>query len=117
MAMQPPQDGAASVNDLGLGERISVRQAQIDAFCRAWKIREFALFGSVLRDDFRPDSDIDVLVEFEPDTHPGFRGWNRMVEELEGLLGRQVDIVEKDLVANPYRRRHILRNQRILYAA
>lgn len=117
MAMQPPQDGAASVNDLGLGERIPVRQAQIEAFCRAWKIREFALFGSVLRDDFRPDSDIDVLVEFDADSHPGFRGWGRMVDELEALFGRHVDIVQKELVVNPYRRGHILRNQRILYAA
>jgi uncharacterized protein len=96
---------------------IQVPQEQIEAFCRKWKIRELALFGSVLRDDFRPDSDVDVLVEFEEGFHPGFRGWNRMVKELEEFFGRKVDLVQKELVVNPYRRRHILRHQQVLYAA
>jgi predicted nucleotidyltransferase len=96
---------------------IQVPREQIEAFCRKWKIREFALFGSVLRDDFRPDSDVDVLVEFEEGFQPGFRGWNRMVEELEAFFGRKVDLVRKELVVNPYRRRHILQNQHVLYAA
>ena len=96
---------------------IQVPREQIEAFCRKWKIREFALFGSVLRDDFRPDSDVDVLVEFEEGFHPGFRGWNRMVEELEALFGRTVDLVRKELVVNPYRRRHILANDQVLHAA
>jgi uncharacterized protein len=112
-----PTNGAVSLDQLGLGERIPVRQEQIEAFCRKWKIREFALFGSVLRDDFRPDSDVDVLVEFEAEYHPGFRGWNSMIEELEAMFGRTVDLVRKELVVNPYRRRHILQNQEILYAA
>ena len=93
---------------------IQVPREQIEAFCRKWKIRELALFGSVLRDDFRPDSDVDVLVEFQDDFHPGFRGWNRMVEELEALFGRKVDLVRKELVVNPYRRQHILRNQQVV---
>lgn len=96
---------------------VEVPQEQIEAFCRKWKIREFALFGSVLRDDFRPDSDVDVLVEFEEDYHPGYRGWNRMVDELEALFGRPVDLVRKELVVNPYRRRHILQHHEVLYAA
>ena len=96
---------------------VDVPQEQIAAFCRKWKIRELALFGSVLRDDFRPDSDVDVLVEFEDGYHPGFRGWNRMIEELEATFGRTVDLVQKTLINNPYRRRHILQHQQVLYAA
>jgi predicted nucleotidyltransferase len=110
-------NAAVSVDDLGIADRIPVRQEQIEAFCRRWKIRELALFGSVLRDDFRGDSDVDVLVEFEGDYHPGYRGWNRMIEELEALFGRTVDLVRKDLVVNPYRRRHILQHHEVVYAA
>jgi predicted nucleotidyltransferase len=96
---------------------VDVPQEQIEAFCRKWKIREFALFGSVLRDDFRPDSDVDVLVEFEEDYHPGYRGWLAMEDELQTLLGRDVDLVEKSSVVNPYRRRHIMANHQVVYAA
>ena len=115
--MQPPPDGAASVNDLGLGERIPVRQPQIDAFCRAWKIREFALFGSVLRDDFRPDSDIDVLVEFEPDARYSLFDFLEMEEQLTTLFGRKVDLVQKGAVRNPFVRHHIRHNRRTVYNA
>lgn len=108
---------AVAVDELGIAERIPVRQDQIEAFCRKWKIREFALFGSVLRDDFRPDSDVDVLVEFEGGYHPGYRGWLAMEEELQALLGRRVDLVEKSSVVNPYRRRHILADHQVLYAS
>jgi predicted nucleotidyltransferase len=117
MSTQSEENGTATLDALGIGERIPVRQEQIEAFCRKWKIREFALFGSVLRDDFRPDSDVDVLVEFEDAYHPGFRGWNDMVEELEAVFGRRVDVVQKELIVNPYRRRHILQHQYVLYAA
>ncbi len=60
--------------------RIAIPQDKIADFCRRWKITEFALFGSVLRDDFRPDSDVDVLVTFAPDARWGlfpFTTWNR----------------------------------------
>jgi predicted nucleotidyltransferase len=96
---------------------VEVPQEQIEAFCRKWKIRELALFGSVLRDDFYPDSDVDVLVEFEGDDHPGYRGWLAMEEELQTLLGRDVDLVEKSSVVNPYRLRHILASHQVVYAA
>ncbi len=89
-------------------------------FCKRWKIREFALFGSVLRDDFRPDSDIDVLVSFEPN-HP----WSlldhvRMQDELGSMLGRSVDLLTRSSVErsdNPYRRDRILSSARTIYAA
>jgi len=97
--------------------RIQVSQEQIEAFCRKWKIRELALFGSVLRDDFRPDSDVDVLVEFASDARHSLFDRMEMIEELEALFGRQVDLVRKELVVNPYRRQHILANHQVMYAA
>ena len=96
---------------------VSIPQEQIAAFCRKWKIREFALFGSVLRDDFRDDSDVDVLVEFEDGYHPGYRGWLEMEDELRAIFGREIDLVQKDAVVNPYRRRHIMADQQVVYAA
>ena len=112
----PPADNAIiSVDELDLGERIPVRQEQIEAFCRKWKIREFALFGSVLRDDFRPDSDIDVLVEFEPDSGHSLFEFYDMEQELRALFGRKVDLVEKGAVTNPFVRHHIRHNRRTVY--
>jgi uncharacterized protein len=113
-----PTDGGGtiSLDELGIAERVPVTQAQIEAFCRKWKIRELALFGSVLRDDFRPDSDVDVLVEFSSDAHHSLFDRMEMVEELEEIFGRSVDLVRKELVVNPYRRRHILANHQVLYA-
>lgn len=90
---------------------------RIEAFCRKWKITEFSLFGSVLREDFRPDSDVDVLVEFEPDC-----GWSLydvvdMKDELRQMFGREVDFVMKGGLRNPFRRYEILTTRKILYAA
>jgi predicted nucleotidyltransferase len=64
----------------------------VEDFCRKYHIRKFSLFGSVLRDDFRPDSDIDVLVEFEQGHVPGFITLGIMHVELAEILGRPVDI-------------------------
>ena len=65
---------------------------RLAAFCRVNGIRRLALFGSILRDDFRPDSDVDVLVEFLPDTHVGYLAMARMARELAVMLGRTVDM-------------------------
>src|SRR5437764_12019801 len=73
------------------------RQALVD-FCRRWHVTEFALFGSVLRDDFRPDSDIDVLVRFAPDAYYSLLTFARMANDLSDLLGRTVDLVSRDAV-------------------
>jgi hypothetical protein len=99
---------------------ITLPMEQLGALCRKWKVAELALFGSVLRDDFRPDSDIDVLVTFEPDDP--WSAWDmiEMRDELSSLFGRSVDLVEKSAVEqspNPVRRRHILDNHRVVYAA
>jgi hypothetical protein len=71
--------------------RIDLPQEQIDEFCRRHHIRRLAFFGSVLRDDFTPSSDVDVLVEFEPGKTPGFAFFS-MEEELSRILGRRVDL-------------------------
>ena len=86
-------------------------------FCRRWQITEFALFGSVLRDDFRPDSDVDVLVTFAPDARHSSFDLAAMQEELQALLGRKVQLVEKAALRNPFRRHEILSTREVVYAA
>lgn len=100
--------------------RVPFPKEQIAAFCRKWKITELALFGSVLREDFRPDSDVDVLVTFAPGADWGIDELLDMKEQLESLFGRRVDLVEKRLVEqspNYIRRRQILSNLERLYVA
>jgi len=96
---------------------VELPTAAIEAFCRKWRIAELALFGSVLRSDFRPDSDIDVLVTFE--TGEQWDLWDivAMKEELVQTLGRPVDLVEKSALRNPLRRREILSHSEVIYAA
>ena len=96
--------------------RIDLPGEKIAEFCRRWKVTEFGLFGSVLRDDFRPDSDVDVLVTFAVDA-----GWSlfdlvEMQEELKAILGHEVELVEREGLRNPFRRREILRNLQVVYA-
>jgi predicted nucleotidyltransferase len=89
---------------------------KIAEFCQRWKITEFALFGSVLRNDFRPDSDVDVLVSFAPDAEWNLFDLVKMQEELETLFQRQVDLVEKAGLRNPFRRHEILQTCQVIYA-
>jgi predicted nucleotidyltransferase len=101
-------------------EKLRVSKETIAEFSRKWKITEFALFGSVLREDFRPDSDVDVLVTFSHDSDWGVEHLLDMKEELEALFGRAVDLVEKRLVEesrNYIRRKHILSHLEAVYAA
>ena len=97
--------------------RISVDQAILGAFCRRHHIRKLAFFGSVLRDDFRPDSDVDVLVEFEPGHTPGFLRLTAMETELSNLLGGcRIDIrTAEDL--SGYFRDDVLASAELQYAA
>lgn len=90
---------------------------RLAALCRKWRITEFALFGSVLREDFGPNSDVDILVSFAPDA--GWSLWDLfdLEDELKKLLGRNVDLVEKKALRNPFRRHEILTTCRVLYAA
>jgi hypothetical protein len=99
---------------------IPINREKIADFCRRWRIQELSLFGSVLRDDFGPESDVDVMVSFESG-HP----WTlfdlvEMQEELEKLFGRKVDLVTKDSVQrsdNYIRRAHILSHLEPVYVA
>ena len=95
--------------------RISYDREKIAAFCRKWKVKELSLFGSVLRDDFGPASDVDVLVEFAPDAPWSLFEWMDMIEELKALFGRDVDLVEKGGLRNPFRRHAILTTREVVY--
>jgi len=99
---------------VSVNARIAIPEREIADFCRRHHIVSFSLFGSVLRDDFRPDSDVDVLVEFEPDQIPGWAFFD-MQDELERLLGRKVDLITKGSLQNPFRRHEILRTQQVIY--
>jgi predicted nucleotidyltransferase len=92
---------------------IDIDRAKIAEFCRKWRITEFSLFGSVLRDDFRPDSDVDVMISVAPQVRIGLRELYDMEQELEGLFSRKVDLVFRKAVEegrNWIRRNHILKN-------
>jgi uncharacterized protein len=100
--------------------RIEIPQDEIAEFCRRWQIVELALFGSVLRDDFRADSDIDVLVRFAPQARHTLLDMVRMQKELEQILGRDVDLVERAAIEqsrNYIRRRAILESAEVVHAA
>jgi hypothetical protein len=92
----------------------SVPRDRLEAFCRKWGVRELSLFGSVLRADFGPDSDVDVLVEFSPDATSSLWDWTAMQDELSELFGRRVDLVSKDGLRNPFRRARILAAREVL---
>ncbi len=99
---------------------VEIPKAEVADFCRRWKITELALFGSILREDFRPDSDIDVLVTFSPGTSWRFYDREVMKRELEALFGHRVDLIERRLVEhseNYIRRKHILSHLEPIYVA
>jgi len=100
--------------------RVEVNKDKIQDFCLKWKVTELALFGSVLRDDFRPSSDIDVLVSFEPAARWSLMAIVEMQDELEKILGRKVDLVERSDIEhseNYIRRHHILASAEPFYVA
>lgn len=96
--------------------QLTVDRKRIESFCRKWKIKELSLFGSVLTDNFRLESDVDVLVVYEENSRHDIWDHLHAEEELSEILGRNVDLVQKKAVRNPFRRRHILDNREIVYA-
>ena len=91
--------------------KIDIPRDKLEAFCQMHGIRRLSLFGSALREDFRPDSDVDVLVSFADDARYSLFDLAAMEEELGAILGRQVDLVEREAIEqseNYIRRRHIL---------
>ncbi len=98
--------------------KFEIPSEKIRTFCKNWKVRELSLFGSVLRDDFRADSDIDVLVSLEPGQKMTLESFLDMRDELSSMFGgREIDLVQKRLLKNPYRRYEILTTREVVYAA
>ncbi len=97
-------------------KNIQISQTQIADFCRQHQIRWLALFGSVLRDDFGPESDIDVLVEFEPQARLGLMAYAGIQNELSELLQRPVDLVTRDGL-KPLIKQDVLDSVEVIYAA
>jgi len=99
--------------------QLDIDRVKIAAFCRKWKITEFSLFGSALRDDFGPDSDVDVLVSYADDARWGLSDLCRMEDELKAIFGRDVDLVDRRAVErseNYIRRRHVLKHLETIHA-
>ncbi len=96
--------------------RISVPMEAVVELCRRQGIRELALFGSVLRDDFADQSDVDMLVEFEDEFRHSMFSFFGIEQELTGLIGRQVDLVEKGAL-HPIIKDEVLASRRIVYVA
>ncbi|RIK41256.1 MAG: nucleotidyltransferase [Chloroflexi bacterium] len=100
--------------------RIDIPREQLAAFCHRWQISEVALFGSVLRDDFGSNSDIDVLVRFQPQARHTLFDMVRMQDELQSILGRKVDLVSRrgiEMSRNYLRKRAILESAEVVYGA
>jgi uncharacterized protein len=95
--------------------QIPVDLERVADFCRRYHIRSLAVFGSVLRDDFRPDSDVDVLVQFEDGHTPGWELFD-LEEELSAILGRRVDLNTPGFLSRSFRQR-ALDEAQLLYAA
>jgi len=99
---------------------IDLPMEKIAEFCDRWQVTEFALFGSVLHDDFRPDSDIDVMVQFHPEAHPTLFDLTHMEDELKVLFQRDVDLVTRkgiETSRNYLRRKAILSSTQVIYGA
>ena len=98
----------------------SIPRQAITEYCLKWQITEFSLFGSVLRQDFGPDSDVDVLVRFAPDARHSLFDMVRMRDELKEILGREVDLVSRrgiEASRNHLRRKAILESAEVVYGA
>jgi hypothetical protein len=101
-------------------KNIDPPKEKISDFCQRWKVTELDLFGSVLRDDFRSDSDVDVLVTFATESKWGLFDLVHMRDELQAILGRKVDLVERRAIEesdNPFRRKHVLDHLEPIYVA
>ena len=99
--------------------QFKIIQNEITDFCHRWKISELALFGSALRDDFRPDSDLDILVSFAPDTDWSLLDHIQMQLELQRVFHREVDLISKralELSTNWVRRNEIMNSAQVLFS-
>jgi hypothetical protein len=97
--------------------KVKLNRETLAEFCRKWRVRELSIFGSALRDDFGPESDLDFLVSFDPAAPWSLWDLSTMRDELAAITGREVDLVEKEGLRNPYRRKEILANREVIHAA
>jgi uncharacterized protein len=107
-------------SQITLYQRLGITSQQLAAFCEHWQVAELALFGSILRDDFHLNSDIDMLVTYQPQAQHGLIEKVTMKEDLESLLNRKVDLVSKKAIEksrNWIRRRNILSSTEVIYVA
>ncbi len=95
---------------------VELPEAKLADFCRRHRVRELSLFGSAARGEMRPDSDIDLLVDFLPDARPGLLGLSAMMRELAAMLGRRVDLAVKPAL-KPLIRPSVLAEAKVIYAA
>ena len=95
---------------------IDLPEQDIAEFCRKWQVTEFALFGSVLRDDFSPDSDVDVVIRLADEAPWSSFECVEMNDELRTLFGREVDLIEATGLRNPIRRHEIMSTREVIYA-
>jgi len=101
-----------------LQQRLGLSMPDIEAFCQHWQIVELALFGSILREDFRDDSDIDLLLHFSPQAKQGLLTLAKIKNELENQAGRKIDIALKESIENSenwIRRDEILKTAQVIY--
>ena len=101
-------------------ERFTIPSEKIGDYCNRWKIKEFAIFGSAVRDDFRAGSDIDVLVTFDNDAHWTLLDMVDMKEELKKIFGRDVDLISRrglESSQNYLRRKAILSSARVIHVS
>lgn len=97
--------------------KVEIPKEKIEDFCRRWKIKEMAIFGSALREDFGPESDVDFLVTFFDQARWNLFDWVEMIEELKKITGREIDLVDRESIRNPFRRRSILARMEVIYGA
>jgi uncharacterized protein len=103
-----------------MNKRVAVDREKIEEFCRKWRIIELRLFGSVVRAELTPESDVDVLVGFQPDAHWSLFDLVQMQDELKQIFGRDVDLVSRrglETSRNYLRRKAILNSAEVLYVA
>jgi predicted nucleotidyltransferase len=104
----------------GVKIQMDIPQKKLEAFCRHWQITELALFGSALCDNFRPDSDVDLLARFDPNAHHTLLDMFHMQEELRAIFGREVDLVSRrgiETSRNHLRRQSILASVEVVYGS
>jgi predicted nucleotidyltransferase len=99
-------------------QRLGLSMPEITQFCQHWQIIELALFGSILKEEFRDDSDIDLLLDFSPEAQQGLLTLAKIKHQLEAYSGRQIDIALKQSIENSenwIRRNEILKTAQVIY--